>query len=288
MTSRRTTFSSSLLFLLAAAACGDSAGDGGAGGTSSTTSTQAGSTTSSKATTGSLSNTTTASTTTNASSVDASSSSVTSSSTGGGPTTPYVVTIRDAQNQMPIAGLNVCESGAMPANCQPTNAMGEATLAVPMGVDFTIEYSGAAYRKHLLRVRAGADGTVFTLAISNTTAPLIFTLLGQTEDPTKGTIGGLITNGMNGVAGSLAALTPDSGAGPFYTANGLPSASAMATSGDGLFLMLNVDPGNPDVQATSPGLACEPQIGVVGATPNATVVPVEAGAFTIASSFTCL
>lgn len=284
---------SSLLFLVATAACGDDTGNGG-GGASGTSSSQASSTTgatksSATATSGSTTASNSASASNSTADTTASSSgSGSSSSTGGGPPMPYTININDAQTQEPVVGLNVCETGANPPNCALTDAAGDATLQIPSGVDFTLEYSNASYRKHLLRVRAGVDSTIFSLGISNTTAGLIFTLLGQTDDPTKGSIGGLITNGNMGTAGATAALVPASGTGPFYTQGGIPSTTPTMTSADGLFLMLNVNPGSPEVQATKTGTMCEPQIGVVGGTANATVVPVEAGAFTISSSFTCM
>lgn len=186
-----------------------------------------------------------------------------------------------------LPNLSVCHHGT--GNCVMTNAMGVATIAIPMGVDFTLNYGGGEYRQHLLRVRSGTASPLFTRAMSNGTATIIFALAGVADDPTKGSMGGLVTDGMNTTADATASLMPNSGVGPIYTNDGgIPQTSLTKTSTTGTYLMLNVDPGNPRVQVAKPGVSCLPDIGVQGNPANTTVVPVEAGAFTVVSAFDCM
>ena len=201
---------------------------------------------------------------------------------GAGSTVTLTFTIVDALSQGAAANLTLCDH-ADTNNCTTTNAQGQATITLP-DADVTVDYSGAAYRTHLLSLRQGASsGSVATLAISNTAISSLASLLGFVDDPTKGHIG----SGAN-VVGAMASLAPMSGAGPFYSgSNGLPDPGLTSTSTAGTFLYTNVNPGMADLSMTAPAAACTSELGIVGASSNGAQALVEPGAVTIVSTFVC-
>ncbi len=207
--------------------------------------------------------------------------------TGGGGTEYTIsLTITDVSTQDPAEGMDVCVHGTPPAACTTTDSTGVAVVQVPTAEDVTLEYGMSGVRTHLLSIRGdyvATNPTIYTLAVNDFVASYLMQSLGVQDDPTKGHIVGLIATG----AGATVAIDPSSGSGPVYASpDGLPDPNLTSTSSSGAYMFVN-DPGTVSMAATQTGLSCEPEMGVVGTTPNSIVVPVEAGSFTIGTAFDC-
>lgn len=172
-------------------------------------------------------------------------------------------TVRDFQSQSGVPGVRVCVYEQPQFPCTTSDQDGAYRLVVPAGETVMI-YDGGENPviPQLMPLVIGEEAFTWNqIVVSQQASGLMFRLWGQENDPTKGSVavtGFVAPRESDGLQGGVAAIAPASGTGPFYTANGFPSAGATVTDTNGLSAFLNVDPGEGlSATLTKAGWTCE-------------------------------
>ena len=172
-------------------------------------------------------------------------------------------TVRDFQSQSGVSGVRVCVYEQPQFPCTTSDQDGAYRLTVPSGNLVMIYDEGEnPVIPQLMPLVVGDEAFTWNqIVVSQQASGMMFRLWGQENDPSKGSVA--VTSFMapreaDGLEGAAAAIAPASGTGPFYTANGFPSAGATATDTNGLAAFLNVDPGEGfSASVTKAGWTCE-------------------------------
>ncbi len=172
-------------------------------------------------------------------------------------------TVRDFQSQVGVPGVRVCVYEQPEFPCTTSDQDGAYSLIVPPGELVMIFDQGEnPVIPQLMPLIIGEAPFGWNQIVINQQASgMMFQLWGQENDPTKGSVA--VTSFVapresDGLQGAVAAIDPVRGAGPFYTANGFPSAGASVTDTNGLAAFLNVDPGEGfTATVTKEGWTCE-------------------------------
>jgi hypothetical protein len=192
----------------------------------------------------------------------------------------------------PVPDMKVCVYGLPSVPCVYSDSAGDYTIVgVPGGNDLLLEYTKTGFYPVLRTITTGSTdlelGSIPYPTVAQ--AKLFATLVGTQLDETRGQVlamalktvvladGGTTFAGQEGVS---AAMTPKSGAGPFYTAaNSVPDPTAAATSSNGVGLFANVNPGEVEIEMKHGTKSCQRYADGAwqGSTATASRVPVIAG-----------
>ncbi|MGB0647125.1 MAG: hypothetical protein ACPGQS_08110 [Bradymonadia bacterium] len=188
---------------------------------------------------------------------------------------PSNVTLVDGSTGNPIEGATVCPmSDVADAECYTTDANGNAAVMYEPGVDHVATASADGYMtaRSSYNIVPAEDGTIASLTQQLLGTTVIETVVTQADgveavDPTKGHLAIFVGNGRGSpVAGVSFAVTPMSGVGPQYFAEGnllVNTASGMAydneataTTSNGFANVINADPGSYTLTATHESATC--------------------------------
>ncbi len=193
-----------------------------------------------------------------------------------GLTAPWTVTVRNLISGDRVALAMVCVVDVPQLPCATTDAEGRAILEVPVNLE--VQLRATALRHVTTLTTYVSDEAPRSVGIDMPPSSAL-PLLGGRVDETKGLVAFVVQyEGGDGTPGVAATLSPASGTGPRYTADGLPDDALTETSDDGLGLFVDVDPGRVDV--TLVGALCEPDEAWPSAS-GTLATRVEASALTV-------
>ena len=162
--------------------------------------------------------------------------------------TPFSGTVRDFQSRTGVAGVRVCVYQQPEIPCTLSDQDGAYRLTVPPGDLIMIYDQGQSpIIPQLTPLIVGDESFTWNqIVVGEASSAMMFGLWGQENDPTLGSVS--VTSFVSpresdGLQGAVTRMDPASGAGPLYTANGVPSAVASVTDTNGLAAFLNVEPG---------------------------------------------
>jgi hypothetical protein len=217
-----------------------------------------------------------------------------SANDAGGPAVAVSGTIRDYSTSEPLAGMRIClyfpkES---PQPCTKSAADGHYEIAMPQNAMVGLSYVLAGYTSEILIGLTGSE-TAQQLdysAFPTATTDALAGAAGQKLDATKAQLFVSVTAPSStpglgaGVSGVTMAISPSSGAGPFYaSSSGLPDTGLTSTSAFGLAAFVNVEPGQSVIALTPPSGSCAPSTPGAswpGTGPNSTTAVLVAGYLT--------
>jgi hypothetical protein len=171
-----------------------------------------------------------------------------------GTTASWTVTVRDliSGNRLQLAEVCVVDVPQLP--CAITDTEGRAMLDVPIDLEVQLRTNALRYVTTVTTYVSDAEPRSVGVDMPPMSA---LPLLGGRVDPDKGQLAFVVQDESgDGLAGVSAPIDPAAGTGPRYTDGSLPDDTLTATTGDGLGLFVNVDPGR--VAMTMFGAECEP------------------------------
>jgi hypothetical protein len=187
----------------------------------------------------------------------------------------------------PVTGMQVCVYGDSSVPCATTDQFGAYTITgMEADKEILLEFTKLNYFPALVTVKTRPTPINIGEFPAPTTgeASLFASIAGVTLDSAKGQM--LATavqpgsgGGFVGQDGVTITVTPDSGAGPFFTDDqNLPDLTLTTTGPNGLGLWANVNPGDVQVAFTHPTKTCTPlAMAWPGTAANAVRMTVVAG-----------
>jgi hypothetical protein len=210
-----------------------------------------------------------------------------------GPTITVSGVVTAAGTQAPLAGATVCQyyPAISPPSCVTTDADGNYALTLPANANTGVTTVASGYFPEIeIGTTPDASAVVNTGLLSNDLANVYASAVGGTFDPSKGQLIAQMlgpnafvpdAGGPAGLPNGTIALSPASGAGPFYSGqSGLPNSSLTSTTTSGQAGFLNVDPGQPVVSIVPEAGTCTPILAWPGSAPNTVTALVAAGYLT--------
>lgn len=202
----------------------------------------------------------------------------------------------------PLIDFDVCAKSHPDVPCVKTDVNGNFKIVgLPADTQVLLVIEGPDYPPVLRTTVTGAPGSstsIFDVLVPDNDAKTL--VLGQIGVTEKADTGIIILealkpdpegpNGVSGVEGMTATISPASD-GPFFlNALGFPDAALTSTSKGGHALVLNVAPGEATVTMIPPATGnCKisPVLSWEGTAPMTARVPVEAGYITYSASIEC-